>query len=192
MGSEEAVFSLVKFLIESGASCESARDTSGMNAIQRAAYCGNAKVVELLLEQPGVTVEAPEVPKTEGEITKVINTQSPLLLAMDSTSGDPAAVVRACLMAGADRDRINGDVGARSARQRIEAVKKGGEAESVAESIVNVFQDSAVMFWNASMRAFSSYSKGDYKRALDVYAEALQLVSSSGLDLSEADRARLH
>eukprot|EP00949_MAST-11_sp_MAST-11-sp1_P003242 g3242.t1 len=175
--SRKDVVSLVKFLIESGASAASARDSQGWSALERAASLGSADIVEILLEQPGVSVN---------ETAEAGSRRSALQLAVTCQQGDPAAVVRACLMAGADPD-FKGLV-----EDGVTARKAATEGALARQDVKDVFNDSAVMFWNASMRAFDAYSKGNYQRALDVYEEALNLVDASGLDLSNADRARLH
>ncbi len=144
-----------------------------------AAWSGDAGLVELLLAQPG----APLNLACAGTGSLV---GTPLQLACATSRGNPVAVAKALLMAGADPDKA-------TAAAATTTVAEGKTAPVSSDpAVAAVFEDCTVMFWNSSVRAFEAYSASDYSSALGIWGKALDFIARGKLPISGADKARLH
>ena len=162
--------------------------TKSLTPLHAAAGSGSALVVESILAQPGVNVNA-----LDGE------NQTAMHMAAHATAKvSTAAILKALLMAGCDLTIANKE--GKTAMDILESIAAQEETKHPEQSAVvarvnsaiESFKDPTTRFWNCSVRAFDAYSSENFKVALDVYAEAIQLVTEFGLPVSKEDQSRLY
>jgi tetratricopeptide (TPR) repeat protein len=175
----------------SGTNAAKAASAERPAPLHMAASSGNVGLVELLLAQNNPPLNQPSSTSTSSvdssansKETSVPMRGTPLQLAMSATRGDPPAVVKALLMAGADpKDGL-----AAIAAHKL----SGGVDQEDERKMKEIFEDCTVMFWNSSVRAFEAYSSAKYDVALEIWGSALEYIKRGKLPISGADKARLY